>query len=85
MVGKQPTDVQVVDWLDSSTILLYMKSLDQSVNLCRLNPSWLAQCVRWICGEVLQIKPLEDGQLLLEVDDMAQAVKLLDSQGLLSS
>ena len=79
MIGEEPTDFQVVDRLNGSSIFLYMESCDDGVNLCKLNPSWLAQCVNRICGEVLQIKPLRGGRLLIEVADTAQAVQLVES------
>ena len=59
------------------SIFLYMKCLDERINLGKINPFKLAKSVDGICGNVCQVKPLRNGQLLIEVKDKSQADKLL--------
>ena len=67
----------------SSSLFLFVKCLDERVDLGKINPFKLAKSINGICGDVYQVKPLRNGQLLIEVKDKSQAEKLLKCRAIL--
>ena len=54
-------------------------------NLSKLSPFVICKVIDGICGNVQQVKPLKNGQLLIKVNSQSQAEKLLRCKSILDN